>query len=117
MNKNIRSNAQIAAIKKMINYSPSKEDKLDNNRSRDTNIADNARRVAADRKGEVNDSSKKGKMDAIPQSNKVGIVTQVRELDTRAKGEINLQKKLQEAIVWSEILGKPVSKRRKRRRL
>jgi hypothetical protein len=34
---------------------------------------------------------------------------------SKEKSELFSQERLQEAILWSEILGKPVSKRRKRR--
>ncbi len=38
-----------------------------------------------------------------------------READATSRNQIISKKRLEEAIIWNEILGDPVSKRRKRR--
>lgn len=89
MNKYYSSKANTAATKKIFKY-------------------------AAQAEKEADISSKLKEAD---KANKGSVMTAKKE-DTNistSREEIMLAKRLQEAVIWTEILGKPLSKRRKRR--
>lgn len=58
------------------------------------------------------------KLTDAKQANRSNTTIEIKtagEIMTAYKEENSLQEKLQEAVIWTEILGKPLSKRRKRR--
>jgi hypothetical protein len=76
-----------------------------------------ADRKSADQKPAAKKSDKSEKPATKPLEVKLEVSKVSRVVPFADSDMLISQERLQEAIIWSEILGKPVSKRRKRREL